>query len=53
LALALNLTWQHLTAPQKREVIRQLREQRPELSDRAIAKKDARPSPHGRRRAVW
>jgi ParB-like chromosome segregation protein Spo0J len=45
IALSLNVVRRHLTQQQKREVIRQLREERPELSDRAIARM-AGVSPH-------
>jgi ParB-like chromosome segregation protein Spo0J len=45
IALSLNVVRRHLTNEQKREVIRQLREERPELSDRAIARM-AGVSPH-------
>jgi hypothetical protein len=45
LALSLNLARRHLSAEQKRQVIRDLREQRPELSDRAVARM-AGVSPH-------
>jgi ParB-like chromosome segregation protein Spo0J len=45
IALSLNVTRRHLTPEQKREVIRQLRQDRPELSDRAVARM-AGVSPH-------
>jgi hypothetical protein len=38
IALSLNVVRRHLTPAQKREVIRQLREERPDLTDRAIAR---------------
>ena len=38
IALSLNVIRRHLTNEQKREVINQLRSERPELSDRAIAR---------------
>lgn len=38
IAMSLNVVRRHLTPAQKRDVIRQLREERPELSDRAIAR---------------
>jgi len=45
IALSLNITRRHLTPDQKRDLIRALREERPELSDRAIARM-AGVSPH-------